>query len=160
MGVDQRAETFDLDLAAVDTQLVEAEATQVIGAGRDERTKSRVTERNGRRSETLATKAGDIEIGIPKLRRAASFPDLGTPAPDRPGSSPRQHHDHNELGGSGTGAVPLVAARFQSPPVKPCMRFSRTRLTDVLHRRCSAFPCQSRKGRGGMTVRWRLARPR
>src|SRR3974390_449925 len=28
--------------------------------------------------------------------------------------------------------------RFQSPPVKPCMRFSRTRLTDVLHRRHSA----------------------
>jgi hypothetical protein len=38
-----------------------------------------VTERNGRRSKTLATKAGDIEIGIPKLRRAASFLDLGTP---------------------------------------------------------------------------------
>ena len=53
-----------------------------------------------------------------------------------------------------------VTARFQSPPVKPCMRFSRTRLTDVLHRRCSAFPRQSRKGLGGMTVRWRLARPR
>jgi hypothetical protein len=60
----------------------------------------------------------------------------------------------------GTGAVPLIAARFQSPPVKPCTRFSRTRLTDVLHRRCSAFPRQSRKGLGAMTVRWRLARPR
>jgi hypothetical protein len=35
MGVDQRAETFHLDLVAVDTRLVEAEATQVIGAGRD-----------------------------------------------------------------------------------------------------------------------------
>src|SRR5690242_17324644 len=46
------------------------------------------------------------------------------------------------VGGSGTGAVPLLAARFQSPPVKPCMRFSRTRLTDVLHRRCSACPRQ------------------
>src|ERR1035438_10342803 len=40
------------------------------------------------------------------------------------------------------------------------MRFSRTRLTDVLHRRYSAFPRQSRKGLGGMTVLWRLARPR
>jgi hypothetical protein len=53
-----------------------------------------------------------------------------------------------------------LAARFQSPPVKPGMRFSRTRLTDVLHRRCSAFPRQSRKGLGGMTVLCKLARPR
>jgi hypothetical protein len=52
------------------------------------------------------------------------------------------------------------AARFQSPPVKPGMRFSGTRLTDVLHRRYSAFPRQSRKGLGGMTIRWRLASPR
>jgi hypothetical protein len=72
MGVDQRAETFHLDLVAVDTRLVEAEATQVIGAGRDAGTESRVTERNGRRSKTLATKAADIGIGIPKLRKAAS----------------------------------------------------------------------------------------
>src|SRR3954452_6430779 len=27
------------------------------------------------------------------------------------------------------------AFRFQPPPVEPCMRFSRTRLTDVVHRR-------------------------
>ena len=27
---------------------------------------------------------------------------------------------------------------FQLPPIEPCMRFSRTRLTDALHRRCSA----------------------
>ena len=64
MGVDQRAESFDLDLVAVDTQLAGAEATPVIGAGRDKGTESRVTERNGRRSKTLATTAGDIETGI------------------------------------------------------------------------------------------------
>ena len=40
--------------------------------------------------------------------------------------------------GRGLARFPLITARFQSPPVKPCMRFSRTRLTDVLHRRCSA----------------------
>ena len=79
MGVDQRAESFDLDLDAVDTQLAGAEATPVIGAGRDKGTESRVTERNGWRSKTLATTAGDIETGIPKLRRAASFLDLGIP---------------------------------------------------------------------------------
>ena len=48
--------------------------------------------------------------------------------------------------------------RFQPPPVKPCMRFSRTRLTDVLHRRHSTF--QARKGLGGTTIPSRLIRPR
>jgi hypothetical protein len=48
--------------------------------------------------------------------------------------------------------------RFQPPPVKPCMRFSRTRLTDVLHRRRSAF--QARNGLGGTTIPSRLIRPR
>jgi hypothetical protein len=41
--------------------------------------------------------------------------------------------------GSGAGAVrQCLHARFQPPPVEPCMRFSRTRLTDVVHRRHSA----------------------
>jgi len=31
-------------------------------------------------------------------------------------------------------------ARFLPPPIEPCMRFSLTRLTDVLHRRHSAWP--------------------
>ena len=35
-----------------------------------------------------------------------------------------------------------VAFRFQSPPVEPCVRFSRTRLTDALHRRCSVSPAR------------------
>ncbi len=58
--------------------------------------------------------------------------------------------------GRGLARYPWV--RFQPPPVKPCMRFSRTRLTDVLHRRRSAL--QSRKGLGGTTIPSRLIRPR
>jgi len=46
----------------------------------------------------------------------------------------RSQHLKRDLGGSGAGAVSGVPIRFQPPPVKPCMRFSRTRLTDVLHR--------------------------
>jgi hypothetical protein len=68
------------------------------------------------------------------------------------------NHEDHDLGGSGTGAVPLVVVRFQSPPVKPCVRFSRTRLTDVVYRRHSAR--QSRKGLGGITAPSRLIRPR
>jgi hypothetical protein len=37
----------------------------------------------------------------------------------------------------GEGLARWLVLRFQPLPVEPCMRFSRTRLTDVLHRRCS-----------------------
>ncbi len=60
-------------------ELIEAEATSVIGAGRYERSGTRSTERNGHRSRTLATKAGDIEVGIPKLRRGSFFPQVLEP---------------------------------------------------------------------------------
>lgn len=39
-------------------ELIEAEATEVIGAGRYERTESRITDRNGSRPRLLTTKAG------------------------------------------------------------------------------------------------------
>jgi hypothetical protein len=39
------------------------------------------------------------------------------------------------------------------------MRFSRTRLTDVLHRRCSAGARQGRFGLGAMTVPLRVEQP-
>ena len=39
--------------------------------------------------------------------------------------------------GCATSVAMVSVLRLQLPPVDPCMRFSRTRLTDVLHRRCS-----------------------
>jgi putative transposase len=48
--------------------LIDAEADQAIGAGRYERTQTRTTHRNGVRSRLLSTKAGDVELRIPKLR--------------------------------------------------------------------------------------------
>jgi putative transposase len=51
----------------------------VIGAGRYERTEDRVTERNGTRPKLLATKAGEVELRIPKLRRGSFFPASSSP---------------------------------------------------------------------------------
>jgi len=59
--------------------------------------------------------------------------------------------------GSGTGTVSAASDPVSSPSNRACGS-PRTRLTDVLRRRHSAFPRQSRKGRGGMTIRWRPAR--
>jgi len=56
--------------------LIDAEATEVIGAARHERTESRTTQRNGTRPRLLATKAGDVELAIPKLRHGSFFPSI------------------------------------------------------------------------------------
>ena len=60
-------------------ELIEAEATEAIGAGRYERSDVRVTERNGHRSRLLATQAGDVELKIPKLRKGSFFPSMLEP---------------------------------------------------------------------------------
>jgi putative transposase len=55
-------------------ELIETEASDVIGAARNERTDSRVNERNGSRPRILATQGGDIDLRIPKLRTRSFFP--------------------------------------------------------------------------------------
>jgi len=54
--------------------LIDTEATEVIGAGPHERSASRTNQRNGNRDRLLSTKAGDVELRIPKLRRGSFFP--------------------------------------------------------------------------------------
>ncbi|BCI81233.1 hypothetical protein MTY66_28580 [Mycolicibacterium sp. TY66] len=60
-------------------QLIEAEATAAIGAGRYERSDGRTVHRNGHRPKTVSTTAGDIEVQIPKLRAGSFFPSLLEP---------------------------------------------------------------------------------
>src|SRR5674476_612270 len=57
-------------------ELIDAEATALIGADKYERTSDRTTQRNGSRPRTLSTTAGDLELRIPKLRRGSFFPSL------------------------------------------------------------------------------------
>jgi transposase-like protein len=59
--------------------LIDMEATQVIGAARYERSDNRSTHRNGSRARLLSTKAGDVELSIPKLRHGSFFPALLEP---------------------------------------------------------------------------------
>lgn len=66
-------------MALVLQELIELEAAQVIGAGRYERTDTRTTHRNGSRERLLSTKAGDVELHIPKLRSGSFFPSLLEP---------------------------------------------------------------------------------
>lgn len=56
--------------------LIEAEATEAIGASRHQRSAARTNQRNGSRSRLLSTKAGDVELAIPKLRKGTFFPSV------------------------------------------------------------------------------------
>jgi putative transposase len=67
-GLDVVREALGLVLQA----LIDAEATEVIGAGRYQRTDTRTVHRNGSRAGLLSTKAGDVELRIPKLREGRS----------------------------------------------------------------------------------------
>jgi putative transposase len=60
-------------------QLIDVEATGVIGAGRYERNANRVNERNGRRQKVISTATGDLTVGIPKLRNGSFFPSVLVP---------------------------------------------------------------------------------
>jgi transposase-like protein len=74
-GVDLIRESVRLALQ----ELIEAEATERIGAAPYERTESRVTDRNGHRARVLSTKAGDVDLRIPKLRKGSFLPVILEP---------------------------------------------------------------------------------
>jgi putative transposase len=74
----------DLDVVRSGLQLVlqaliELEAAQAIGAEPYERRPERTTHRNGHRERLLSTKAGDLELRIPKLRQGSFYPSLLEP---------------------------------------------------------------------------------
>ena len=56
--------------------LIDVEAAEVIGAERYQRSDTRSTWRNGTRERLLTTKAGDVGLKIPKLRRGSFFPSI------------------------------------------------------------------------------------
>jgi putative transposase len=60
-------------------QLMDAEVTELIGAAHGERTEDRATHRNGYRARRWDTRAGEIELQIPKLRRGSYFPSFLEP---------------------------------------------------------------------------------
>jgi len=60
-------------------QLMEAEVSELIGAERGERSEERLTHRNGYRERRWDTRAGELELAIPKLRRGSYFPSFLSP---------------------------------------------------------------------------------
>jgi putative transposase len=71
-GIDVVRRGVELVLQA----LIDTEAAEVIGARHYERSETRTAWRNGTRERLLSTKAGDVELKIPKLRSGSFFPQV------------------------------------------------------------------------------------
>ena len=54
---------------------MEADVTERLGAGPHERTPERLGQRNGHRPRLFDSRAGALELAIPKLRTGSYFPD-------------------------------------------------------------------------------------
>src|SRR5437667_5594164 len=67
-------------VAWVVQQLMEAEVSELVGAARGEvEAEERLTHRNGFRMRSWSTRAGEIELAIPKIRRGSYFPSFLEP---------------------------------------------------------------------------------
>src|SRR3979409_1527209 len=60
-------------------RLMELEGGAATGAGYGEKTPDRLTQRNGYRDRDWETRAGTVELRIPKLRRGSYFPGFLEP---------------------------------------------------------------------------------
>lgn len=59
--------------------IMEMEVEEHVGAGRHERTEGRTGQRNGYRERTWDTRAGAIELKVPRVRDSSYFPSLLEP---------------------------------------------------------------------------------
>src|SRR5687768_13283691 len=78
--LDEHADMIREAVKAVAQQLMEIEVSELIGAGHGERRpEDRATHRNGYRARRWDTRAGEIELQIPKLRQGSYFPGFLEP---------------------------------------------------------------------------------
>ena len=77
--VDEHADVLRESVRWLARELMEVEVSELIGAERGERTEDRATHRNGYRPRRWDTRAGEIELQIPKIRQGSYFPSFLQP---------------------------------------------------------------------------------
>jgi putative transposase len=75
----EHADVVRESVAWVAAEIMEAEVSNQVGAEFGEVTAERVTQRNGYRPRPWDTRAGEIELRIPKLRQGSYFPSFLEP---------------------------------------------------------------------------------
>jgi len=76
---EEHADVVRESVRAVAQELMEVEVSELIGARLGERSEDRATHRNGYRPRRWDTRAGEIELQIPKLRQGSYFPSFLQP---------------------------------------------------------------------------------
>jgi transposase-like protein len=76
---DEHVDVIRESVRAVAREMMEAEVSELIGAELGERSEDRATHRNGYRPRRWDTRAGEIELQVPKLRRGSYFPSFLQP---------------------------------------------------------------------------------
>ena len=78
--LDEHADVIREAVKAVAAEMMELEVSELIGAQRGERRpEDRATHRNGYRGRRWDTRAGELELQIPKLRQGSYFPSFLEP---------------------------------------------------------------------------------
>src|SRR5439155_1605741 len=78
--LDEHADVIREAVKALVAEMMELEVSELVGAERGERRPDdRATHRNGYRPRRWDTRAGEIELQIPKLRQGSYFPSLLQP---------------------------------------------------------------------------------
>jgi len=78
--LDEHADVIREAVKAVAAEMMELEVSELIGAGHGERRPhDRATHRNGYRPRRWDTRAGELELQIPKLRQGSYFPSFLEP---------------------------------------------------------------------------------
>jgi putative transposase len=78
--LDEHADVIREAVKAIAAEMMEVEVSELIGAGHGERRpEDRATHRNGYRARRWDTRAGEIELQIPRLRQGSYFPGFLEP---------------------------------------------------------------------------------
>ena len=132
-------------LSWVCQQLMEAEVSELIGAERGERApEERLTHRNGYRPRRWDTRAGELELAIPKLRRGSYFPSF---------LEPRRRSEQALVAVVQEAYVAGVSTRKVDQVVESLgLRISKSEVSRI----CAASTSRSRRSATGP---WRAATP-
>ena len=141
--LDEHADVIREAVKAVAAEMMELEVSELIGAERGERRpEDRATHRNGYRPRRWDTRAGEIELQIPKIRQGSYFPSF---------LEPRRRSEQALLAVVQQAYVCGVSTRRVDQLVESLgLRISKSEVSRVCGRSMST---STRSGRG----RWRAA---
>ena len=141
--LDEHADVIREAVKAVAAELMELEVSELIGAERGERRpEDRATHRNGYRPRRWDTRAGEIELQIPKIRQGSYFPSI---------LEPRRRSEQALLGVIQQAYVCGVSTRRVDQLVESLgLRISKTevsRVCEALDEHVEAFRTRPLEGR-------------